>query len=90
MKQKTTEIDKKNAKKEIIGQVVSIKMQKTIVISVKRSFRHSLYKKIVRRDNRYFAHCERDDIAVGDTVKISETKPMSKKKHFIVVDKVTK
>lgn len=74
--------------KVFIGKVVSTKMQKTVVVRVERKFRHSLYSKTIVRHKKYKVHNEDLDLKVGDTVKISETKPLSKDKHFIAVQKI--
>ncbi len=83
-KQQTTE----TKGKELIGKVVSTKMKKTVVVLVAHSFAHPLYKKMMRRTKRYACHNESLDLKVGDTVHIAETKPMSRRKHFMVVEKV--
>jgi len=69
------------------GQVVSNKMQKTVVVAVGTIKRHPLYGKIVRRTVKYKAHCEDNSCGVGDTVRIIETRPLSKEKRWRV-DKV--
>jgi small subunit ribosomal protein S17 len=76
--------------RELVGQVVSNKMKLTVVVSIERQSRHPLYKKIMRSSKRYKAHCDIEGIAVGDTVKIVETRPISRGKYFKVVGKVTK
>lgn len=77
-------------KKTLIGEVMSTKMQKTVVVRVVRKFRHPLYRKVIIRHKKYKAHNENLELIVGDTVKIEETRPISKDKHFKVVEKVTK
>ncbi len=72
------------------GTIIATKMQKTVVVEVERVYRHPLYKKIVRRHKKYKAHNENMELKVGDMVKIKETKPLSKTKHFIVLEKKTK
>ena len=72
-----------------IGKVTSVGMQKTITVSVTHLFRHPLYKKAVKRHQKFAVHNEVAGIAVGDMVQIHETKPISKRVHFIVVSKVT-
>lgn len=67
------------------GQVISTKMDKTLVVLVERKTRHPLYKKVLTRHKKYKAHCEEKGIKVGDIVKIMETRPISKDKHFILV-----
>lgn len=79
----------KNTAKIFKGEVVSTKMEKTVVVRVERVFRHPLYKKTIRRHKRYKAHNERFNLKEGDKVVIKETRPLSKEKHFIVVEKLT-
>ena len=71
--------------KILIGVVVSTKMQKTIVVRVERRFKHRAYKKTIVKHKKYKVHNDDSKIKVGDTVKIQETKPISKDKNFIVV-----
>lgn len=66
------------------GTVVSTKMDKTIVVEVERKYMHPLYKKFLKSTKKYHAHNENDMIKVGDTVKIRETKPISKTKTWEV------
>jgi small subunit ribosomal protein S17 len=72
------------------GKIVSTKMQKTVVVEVQKAFRHPLYQKVVRRHKKYKVHNEKFDLKDGDWVRIKETRPISKDKHFIVIDKVEK
>ncbi len=74
--------------RSLVGKVVSIKMTKTVIVEVVRTHAHILYKKMVRRRVRFAAHNTLEGVCVGDTVKISEVPPMSKTKHFIVVEKI--
>jgi len=74
--------------KILTGVVVESKTPKTIVVLVSTFTRHPLYKKAVRRTKRFAVHNEMADIAIGQTVNIAETKPLSRKKHFIVIGKV--
>lgn len=71
------------------GEVVSTKMEKTVVVRVERIFRHPLYKKVIRRHKKYKAHNEKFDLKEGDKVRIKETRPISKEKHFVVVKKLS-
>ena len=64
-------------KKTLEGKVVSIKMAKTVVVSVERKFRYPLYRKVIIRHKKYQAHNEKLDLKVDDRVKIEETKPIS-------------
>lgn len=75
-------------KKTLIGEVVSTKMQKTVVVLVVRKFRHPLYRKVIIRHKKYKAHNENLGLVVGDKVKIEETRPISKDKHFKVIEKI--
>lgn len=70
------------------GTVTSTKMQKTVVVSVQRKFRHPVYKKVVIRHKKFKAHNELEDVKVGDTVRIKESRPYSKETHFEVVAKI--
>jgi small subunit ribosomal protein S17 len=63
-------------------------MQKTVVVKVERKFRHPLYRKIIIRHKKYKAHNEKLELVIGDKVKIEETRPISKDKHFNVIEKL--
>lgn len=76
-------------KKQLTGVVVSAKMEKTVVVRVERKFRHPLYAKVVKTHKKYKAHCEEFSVAEGDTVIIRSTRPISKQKSFIVVEKLS-
>ncbi len=67
------------------GNVVSAKMQKTVVVEIERSVIHPMYKKVLRRVTRLKAHDEQGICKLGDRVKLIETRPISKEKHFRVV-----
>ena len=71
------------------GVVTSTKMNKTVTVVVERKFRHNLYKKVITRRKKFKAHNENLDLKVGDKVNIQETRPISKDKHFRIVEKVT-
>jgi len=73
-------------RKTLIGQVVSDKMDKTIVVKVQRTKRHPLYGKVIRVNKKYKAHDERNEAAVGDTVKIVESRPLSKEKRWVMTE----
>jgi small subunit ribosomal protein S17 len=76
----------RGTRKERIGTVVSDKMDKTVVVRVERQFAHAIYKKIIKRTERFKAHDEKNDAHVGDTVRIEETRPISKEKRWRVVE----
>ena len=76
--------------KILMGTVVSTKMKKTVVVLVERKLRHPLYEKVIKRRKKYKAHNEDFDLKEGDQVKIVETRPISKDKHFRVLEKLSK
>ena len=71
-------------KRVLNGTVCSDSSSKTIVVKVERTFKHPMYKKFIKRSKKYHAHDENDSYKVGDNVTIEETKPISKKKTWIV------
>lgn len=73
-------------KKIYAGTVVSNKMDKTVVVAVTRLFQHPVYKKTVKRVTKFKAHDEQNKCQIGDTVKIIETKPLSKEKRWLVIE----
>ena len=73
-----------------VGVVISDKMEKTRTIAVQRSIRHPFYKKIIRRTSTFHAHDEKNVSRVGDTVKIVETRPLSKLKRWRLVEVLNK
>jgi small subunit ribosomal protein S17 len=79
-------METRNLRKERIGVVVSNKMNKTILVEVKRKLKHGKYGKFINRTSKLFAHAEENDCKVGDTVKIMETRPLSKNKRWRLVE----
>jgi small subunit ribosomal protein S17 len=75
-------------KDTIQGRVVSDKMDKTVVVAVQSAGRHPLYKKAIRRERKYLAHDEANACHVGDTVEIIETRPLSHRKRWCVVNRI--
>jgi small subunit ribosomal protein S17 len=75
-------------RKERVGEVVSNKMTKTIVVRVERRFPHPRFKKIVTAYKKFYAHDEKAEAKVGDTVRIQETRPLSKLKRWQLVEVV--
>jgi small subunit ribosomal protein S17 len=69
-----------------VGQVVSDKMEKTVVVSIERRVEHPVYGKMVRRTKKLKAHDEQNEAKTGDTVRIMETRPLSKDKRWRVVE----
>jgi 30S ribosomal protein S17 len=80
----------RNLRKERIGVVVSNKMGKTIIVSVKRKMKHPIYGKFVNKTSKLYAHDEENTCTIGDTVKIMETKPLSKSKRWRLVEIIEK
>ena len=80
----------RNLRKTRIGKVVSNKMDKTIVVAIVDSVKHPLYSKIVKRTYKLKAHDEENACAIGDTVKVMETRPLSKDKRWRLVEIVEK
>ena len=81
-----TEIAKKPSKKTRIGVVSSNKMDKTITVQVERRLRHPIYGKFVKKTKKFMAHDETNDCNIGDTVKIMESRPLSAKKRWRLVE----
>ena len=76
----------RNLRKERIGVVTSNKMEKSIVVMVERKVKHPLYGKFVKKDTKFIAHDQENTCNEGDTVKIMETRKMSKNKNWRLVD----
>lgn len=76
----------RNLRKERIGVVVSTKMEKTIVVAVARKVKHPIYGKFVNKTTKFVAHDETNDCGEGDTVRIMETRPLSKSKRWRLVE----
>lgn len=85
-----SEEKKRNERKTRIGVVVSDKMQKTIVVKIEELEQHKLYKKAVKRTVKFKAHDENNEAHIGDKVLIMETRPLSKEKHWRLVNIVEK
>jgi small subunit ribosomal protein S17 len=79
---------KRGNRKERVGEVVSNKMAKTIVVKVERRFPHPQYKKIVTAYSKFYAHDEKNEAKIGDRVRIEETRPLSKTKCWRLVEVV--
>jgi len=80
----------RNLRKERIGVVVSNKMDKTIIVAVERKEKHPLYGKFVKKTTKFVAHDEKNECGAGDTVRIMETRPLSKTKNWRLVEIVEK
>lgn len=81
-----SETTERNARKTRVGMVVSDKMAKTVVVSIERRVQHPVYGKMVRRTKKLKAHDEQNEAKTGDTVRIMETRPLSKDKRWRVVE----
>jgi small subunit ribosomal protein S17 len=78
----------RNARKERVGLVVSSKMDKSITVAIERRMKHPMYGKFVKQTTKLMAHDENNDAGEGDTVRIMETRPMSKNKRWRLVEVV--
>ncbi|MEE1347639.1 MAG: 30S ribosomal protein S17 [Bacteroidales bacterium] len=83
-------MEERNHRKERVGVVVSDKMQKSIVVAIKDREQHPLYGKFVKKTKKFHVHDENNDAHVGDTVRIMETRPLSKTKRWRLVEIVEK
>ena len=83
-------MSERNLRKTRVGTVVSDKMDKTCVVSIKDNVKHPLYKKIIKRTVKLKAHDENNSCGIGDRVMIMETRPLSKDKHWRVVEIIEK
>ncbi|MEY3050074.1 MAG: hypothetical protein RL365_2112 [Bacteroidota bacterium] len=79
-------MEKRNLRKERIGIVTSDKMEKSVVVTVERKKKHPKYGKFVKTTTKFVAHDEKNDSHIGDTVKIMETRPLSKTKNWRLVE----
>jgi len=83
-------METRNNRKTRTGKVISNKMAKSIVVAIERKVAHPLYKKYFKRTTKFYAHDEKNEAGVGDTVKIMETRPLSKVKRWRLIEIVTK
>ena len=83
-------MEERNLRKTRVGKVVSNKMDKTIVVAIEDHVQHPLYKKIVKKTYKLKAHDEKNECNIGDTVKVMETRPLSKDKRWRLVKVVEK
>ena len=82
--------NRKSGRKTRVGKVVSDKMDKTIVVAIETRVPHPLYKKIIKRTYKLKAHDENNDCGAGDTVRVMETRPLSKEKRWRLVEVIEK
>ncbi|MCE2846239.1 MAG: 30S ribosomal protein S17 [Sphingobacteriales bacterium] len=83
-------MEARSLRKERIGIVTSVKMDKSIVVSVEAREKHPMYGKFIKKTKKFMAHDEKNECGMGDTVKIMETRPMSKLKRWRLVEIVEK
>lgn len=83
-------METRNLRKERVGIVVSNKMKKTITVMVARRFKHPKYGKFIGRSTKFMAHDEANQSGIGDTVRIMETRPLSKNKRWRLVEIIEK
>ncbi len=83
-------METRNNRKTRTGKVTKNKMEKSIIVAIERKVAHPLYKKYFKRTTKFYAHDEKNEAGVGDTVKIMETRPLSKLKRWRLVEIVTK
>jgi len=79
-------MEERNLRKEKVGVVTSDKMEKSIVVAVERKVKHPKYGKFVKKTTKFVAHDETNDCNIGDTVRIMETRPLSKSKNWRLVE----
>lgn len=79
-------MEERNLRKEKVGVVVSNKMEKSIVVQVERRVKHPKYGKFVKKTSKFTAHDDKNDCGIGDTVRIAETRPLSKTKCWRLVE----
>lgn len=78
--------ESRNKRKELIGVVVSNKMDKTVAVKVSTKMRHPRYQKVIERSKKFYAHDESDSLAIGQKVRMMETRPLSKLKRWRVIE----
>ena len=83
-------MSERNLRKTRVGTVVSNKMDKTIVVAIKDNVQHPLYKKIIKKTVKLKVHDENNECSIGDTVKVMETRPLSKDKRWRLVNIIEK
>jgi len=83
-------MSERNLRKTRIGVVSSNKMEKTITVAVERKVKHPIYGKFVKKTTKFHAHDEKNECTIGDTVRIMETRPLSKTKRWRLVEVVEK
>jgi small subunit ribosomal protein S17 len=90
MSTENTKSESRNLRKERIGKVFSNKMDKSITVVVERKMKHQIYGKFVKKSTKLMAHDEKGEAGIGDTVRIMETRPLSKNKRWRLVEIIEK
>jgi small subunit ribosomal protein S17 len=80
----------RNARKERVGRVVSDKMDKSITVAIERKVKHPKYGKFMKKTTKLMAHDEKNECGIGDTVKIMETRPLSRNKRWRLIEIIEK
>ncbi len=83
-------MEERNSRKERVGKVVSNKMQKSISVAMDRKVKHPIYGKFMTKTTKFMAHDEKNEANIGDTVRIMETRPLSKNKRWRLVEIIEK
>ena len=83
-------MEERNSRKERVGRVVSNKMQKSITVAMDRKVKHPIYGKFMNKTTKFMAHDEKNEAGIGDTVRIMESRPLSKTKRWRLVEIVEK
>jgi len=83
-------MEERNSRKERVGKVVSNKVQKSISVAMDRKVKHPIYGKFMTKTTKFMAHDEKNEAGIGDTVRIMETRPLSKSKRWRLVEIIEK
>jgi small subunit ribosomal protein S17 len=83
-------MEERNSRKERVGKVVSNKMDKSITVSIERKVKDEMYGKFMKKSTKLMAHDEKNECSIGDTVKIMETRPLSKNKRWRLLEVIEK
>ena len=86
----TEQVEGRSLRKEKVGVVTSNKMTKSIVVAVERKVKHPKYGKFINRTSKFMAHDEKNECSIGDTVRIMETRPLSKNKRWRLLEIIEK
>lgn len=81
---------KRNLRKERVGRVVSNKMEKSVVITVERKVKHPMYGKFMKKTSKLMVHDENNECGIGDTIRVMETRPLSKSKRWRLIEIIEK